>query len=160
MKTAICPGSFDPVTMGHIDIIERAAALFDKIVVAVMRNTRKATVFSAEERVDMLRLSLEHLPNVTVTSSDKLLASFFAEIGADVAVKGLRAMSDFEQEFQMALINRRLNSCMDTVFLTAAESHQYLSSSAVKEVARLGGSVSGLVPACVEQRVLDKLTGG
>ncbi|MDR0248531.1 MAG: pantetheine-phosphate adenylyltransferase [Oscillospiraceae bacterium] len=162
MKTAICPGSFDPVTMGHIDIIERAAALFDKLIVAVMHNSKKMSLFSTTERVEMLLLSLAHIPNTVVMYSDKLLADFIREVNADVAVKGLRAMSDFEQEFQMALINRRLNRQMDTVFLTAAEQHQYLSSSVVKEVARLGGCITGLVPVCVEERVLRKLcnTGG
>lgn len=157
MSTAICPGSFDPVTLGHLDIIERAASIFDRLIVAVMHNSSKRSLFAPEERVKLLRDSVTHLPNVEVLVSEKLLADFCAEQNAFVVVRGLRAMSDFEHEFQMALINRHLNPNMETVFLTAKETHQYLSSSVVKEVGRLGGDISDFVPAAALEGILQKL---
>jgi pantetheine-phosphate adenylyltransferase len=157
MRTAICPGSFDPITMGHLDIIERAAAVFDSLIVAVMHNADKRCLFTPEERVELLRASTAHLPNLSIVTSDKLLVNLCRETGAQTAIRGLRAMSDFELEFQMALINRRLYPQMETVFLTARETHQYLSSSVVKEVGRLGGDISEFVPSAALDGILRKL---
>ncbi len=156
MKTVVCPGSFDPVTNGHLDIIERAAALFDKVIVVVMVNAAKTPLFTTEQRVDMLRRSTAHLPNVTVDSHDGLLAAYAREQGATVIVKGLRALSDFEYEFQMALTNRQLNEELETVFLTATDDKMYLSSSLVKQVAAYGEDVSKFVPACILQDITEK----
>lgn len=149
MKIAVCPGSFDPVTNGHLDIIERACKLFDRVVVVVMVNNAKTPLFTTEQRVDMLRRSTAHLENVTVESHDGLLASYARQKGATAIVKGLRALSDFEYEFQMALTNRELNSSLETVFLTATDDKMYLSSSLVKQVASYGEDVSKFVPACI-----------
>ncbi len=157
MKTAICPGSFDPVTLGHIDIIERAARIFDHTIVVVMQNSRKTYNFTTEERSAMLRKVTAGLRGVTVESSDRLLAEVCAEKGEVVVVKGLRAVSDFELEFQMALMNRKLNRTLDTVFLTASESYQYLSSSVIKEVCSYGGDVSGLIPPEVHDEIVARL---
>lgn len=156
MKTVVCPGSFDPVTNGHLDIIERAAALFDRVIVVVMVNAAKTPLFTTEQRVDMLRRSTAHLPNVTVDSHDGLLAAYAREQSATVIVKGLRALSDFEYEFQMALTNRQLNEQLETVFLTATDDKMYLSSSLVKQVAAYGEDVSKFVPACILQDITDK----
>ncbi|MCL2030926.1 MAG: pantetheine-phosphate adenylyltransferase [Oscillospiraceae bacterium] len=157
MHTAICPGSFDPITMGHLDIIERAASIFDRLIIAVMRNSEKRCLFTPEERVELVRASTAHVKNVSVVVSDKLLVDLCRETGAQAAVRGLRAMSDFEHEFQMALINRRLYPDMETVFLTARETHQYLSSSVVKEVGALGGGISDFVPPAALEGILVKL---
>ncbi len=156
MKTVVCPGSFDPVTNGHLDIIERASALFDRVLVVVMVNAAKNPLFTTEQRVDMLRRSTAHLPNVTVDSYDGLLASYAKQQGATVIVKGLRALSDFEYEFQMALTNRELNHNLETVFLTATDDKMYLSSSLVKQVAQYGEDVSAFVPACILQDIQEK----
>ncbi|MCL2002496.1 MAG: pantetheine-phosphate adenylyltransferase [Oscillospiraceae bacterium] len=157
MKTAICPGSFDPVTLGHIDIIERAASIFDRTVVLVMQNSRKSYLFTPEERAAMLRKVTAALPNVTVETSDRLLAAACADMGDVVIVKGLRAVSDFEYEFQMALMNKKLNSGLDTLFLTASEHFQYLSSGVVKEVCSYGGDVSELVPKEIHEEIVSRL---
>ncbi|MBE6768610.1 MAG: pantetheine-phosphate adenylyltransferase [Ruminococcaceae bacterium] len=157
MRLAICPGSFDPVTNGHLDVIQRAARLFDKVVVLVAVNADKHGVFCAEERCDMLRRATAHLTNVEVASYDGLLADYARERHAAAIVKGLRAMSDFEYEFQMALTNRKLNDGVETVFLTTSTEYMYLSSSLVKEVARLGGDISEFVPPCVMNDILNKI---
>ena len=156
MKLAICPGSFDPVTCGHIDIIARAAAMFDKVIVVVMVNNNKQPLFSQEERVDLLRRATADLPNVEVDSYGGMLAEYAREKQATVIVKGLRAMSDFEYEFQMALTNRKLNSSVETVFLTTNAEYMYLSSSLVKQVASLGGDIQEFVPACIVEDILQK----
>ena len=156
MRLAICPGSFDPVTNGHLDVIQRAARLFDKVVVLVAVNAGKHGVFSHEERCDMLRRATAHLPNVEVDSYEGLLADYARERHAAAIVKGLRAMSDFEYEFQMALTNRKLNNEVETVFLTTSAEYMYLSSSLVKEVARLGGDIKEFVPPCVAQDIVNK----
>ena len=156
MKTVVCPGSFDPVTNGHLDIIERASALFDRVLVVVMVNAAKNPLFSTEQRVDMLRRSTAHLDNVTVDSYEGLLASYAKQQGATVIVKGLRALSDFEYEFQMALTNRELNHSLETVFLTATDDKMYLSSSLVKQVAQYGEDVSAFVPACILEDIQEK----
>ncbi len=156
MRLAICPGSFDPVTNGHLDVIQRASHLFDKVVVLVAVNADKYGVFTAEERCVLLRRATAHLPNVEVDSYDGLLADYARERNAAAIVKGLRAMSDFEYEFQMALTNRKLNDQVETVFLTTSTEYMYLSSSLVKEVARLGGDISEFVPSCVANEIVNK----
>lgn len=157
MKIAICPGSFDPVTFGHLDVIHRAAALFDKVIVTVMPNAAKHPLFSLAERADLLRRVTADLPHVEVDCYDGLLAEYARQRQANAIVKGLRAMSDFEYEFQMALTNRKLNAEVETVFLTTKAEHMYLSSSLVKQVASLGGDISGFVPAAILPDILSKI---
>lgn len=156
MRIAICPGSFDPVTNGHLDVIQRAAKLFDRVVVLVATNSEKRPLFTAEERRDLLCRVTADMPQVEVAVYGGLLADYAREIGAAAIVKGLRAMSDFEYEFQMALTNRKLYDGVETVFLTTTAEHMYLSSSLVKEVARLGGDISEFVPPMILQDILDK----
>ena len=158
MITAICPGSFDPVTQGHMDIVRRASRLFDRVIVVVMTNGAKAPLFTQAERVELLNRAVEEegLEHVVVDCYDGLLADYVELRQADVIVKGLRAMSDFEYEFQMALTNRKLNSRAETVFLTTTAEHMYLSSSLVKQVAGYGGDISDFVPACILPDILDK----
>ncbi|MDY3617535.1 pantetheine-phosphate adenylyltransferase [Agathobaculum sp.] len=146
MRTAIYPGSFDPVTLGHQDIIRRAAAVFDRLIVAVMHNQNKTPMFSVEERMEFLRRTTGGLDNVEIASFDGLLADYARRQGACAIIKGLRAVSDFEYEFQMALANRKLNPELDTVFLMTSAEYMYLSSSVVKDIAVHGGSVAGFVP--------------
>ncbi len=160
MKIAICPGSFDPITLGHLDIIRRASELFPRVIVAVMVNSKKQGLFSVEERAELISRVVKNLPNVTVEWSGDLLAKWTAEKGDCVVVKGLRAISDFESEFQMALINRKLNPKLETVFLPTSEEYLYLSSSIVREVCSLGGDISELVPAEILEDVQKKLARG
>ena len=160
MKTAICPGSFDPVTYGHLDIIQRAAELFDKVIVVVMTNASKSPVFTKEERVALIRRCTADIPNVEVESFDGLLADYVIQKQATAIVKGLRAMSDFEYEFQMALTNRKLCPQAETVFLTTKAEHMYLSSSLVRQVVRLGGDISEFVPACILPDIIKKIGKG
>lgn len=147
MKTAIYPGSFDPVTSGHLNIIRRAANIFDKLIVCVMVNAGKNPMFTQEERVELIRRVTGDLPNVEVDSSSELLAEYARRRGSCVVVKGLRAVSDFEAEFQMALINRRINPDLDTMFLTADSKYMYLSSSVIKELGTYGTELSDFLPA-------------
>ena len=148
MSIAICPGSFDPITLGHLNIIRRSSKIFDKVIVCIMYNSTKTSpMFSVEERVEMARKATEKYPNVSVESSSGLLAEYAKQYDGAVIVKGLRAASDFEYEFQMALINKKLNPDLETVFLTTRSENMYLSSSIVKQVATLGGDISGFVPA-------------
>ncbi len=157
MRTAICPGSFDPVTIGHLDIISRASQIFDKVVVAVLHNPRKSAVFTDTERVEMLESVVSQLPNVEVICHDGLLADLAEEIGASVIVKGLRAVSDFEYEFQMALANRKLNPKVETMFLTTSAENMFLSSSVVKQIASFGGDISSFVPAALCEKIAKRL---
>ncbi len=154
---AVCPGSFDPVTVGHIDIIKRASQMFSKVVVVVMQNRAKSPSFSVEEREEMLRLATTDLPNVTVDSYDGLLAQYAENIGAGAIVKGLRAMSDFEYEFQMALTNKKLNPNTETVFLTTRAENMYLSSSMVKQIGSMGGDISDFVPKIIHDKIVERL---
>lgn len=154
---AICPGSFDPVTVGHIDIISRAAQMFSKVVVVVMRNRDKSPCFSAEERVEMLRQATADIPNVQVDCYDGLLAQYAESIGARAIVKGLRAMSDFEYEFQMALTNKKLYPSAETVFLTTKAENMYLSSSMVKQIGSMGGDISDFVPKMIHKKIAERL---
>ncbi len=157
MSTAIYPGSFDPVTLGHLDIIKRAARQFDRLIVCVMVNSDKHGLFQPKERVEMIRRVTGDLPNVEVEMSPELLSDYAQKKGATMIVKGLRAVSDFEKECQMALINRKLNSELDTMFLPARQSFTYLSSSVVKEMARYRVSLHGFVPDEIAQEVQDKM---
>jgi pantetheine-phosphate adenylyltransferase len=153
---AIYPGSFDPLTNGHVDIIERGARLFDRIVVGVLINLEKSPLFTVPERVSIARSVFRDYANVEVDTFDGLLVDYARRKHATVIVRGLRAISDFEYEMQMALMNRRLNGDVETVFMMPAEPYTYLSSRLVKEVVALGGSVSGLVPRVVEDRLREK----
>jgi len=153
---AVYPGSFDPLTNGHVDIILRGARLFDRIVVALLVNAEKAPLFSMEERVEIARAVFRDLPNVEIDTFDGLLVDYVERRKAQVIVRGLRAVSDFEFEFQMALMNRRLNSKIETVFMMPAEQYSYISSRLIKEVFALGGRVHGLVPELVEARLRGK----
>ncbi len=153
MKIAICPGSFDPATNGHIDIIERSAKLFDKVIVAVLNNPNKQPLFSVEERVDILRKTCGSIENVEIDSFSGLLTEYAKSRNANAIVKGLRAVSDFEYELQMALMNKKLNPEVETVFMMTSSKYSYLSSSLVKEVARLGGCIRGLVPEVIESEI-------
>ena len=157
--TAICPGSFDPVTYGHLDIITRAAGMFKKVTVVVASNSRKNCSFSPEERVEMIKKSIPDLKNVEVVHYRGLLADYAAEIGANAIIKGLRAMSDFEYEFQMALTNKELNPNVETLFLTTSAQNMYLSSSMVKQIASMGGDISRFVPEVIKQDIINRITG-
>ena len=156
-KIAIYPGSFDPITYGHIDIIKRASLLFDEVIVAVARNLGKTPFFSEEERVGMIEEVIRELPSIRVDSFNGLLVDYARSIGAQAVIRGLRAVSDFEYEFQMALVNRKLDEHMITVFLMPHEKYSYLNSSIVKELARFNGEVSCFVPPHVEKQLLEKM---
>ena len=153
---AIYPGSFDPLTNGHVDIIQRGSRFFDRIVIAVLLNLEKSPLFTVPERVSIAREVFREMPNVEVDTFDGLLVDYARRKGASVIVRGLRAVSDFEYEMQMALMNRRLNQDVETVFMMPAEPYTYVSSRLVKEVVALGGTVHGLVPEVVEARLRDK----
>ena len=146
MSVAIYPGSFDPVTLGHLNIIKRASACFDKLIVCVMVNSNKHGMFTPDARVDLLRRSTKRFPNVEVDFSNELLAAYARRRGARVVGKGLRAVSDYEQEVQMALINRKLNPRLETMFLASSEKYTYLSSTIVKEMARYGADLAEFIP--------------
>ena len=150
MLRAIYPGSFDPITNGHLDVLARAARLFDEVIMAVANNQSKQVLFSVAERVELLNISCQHLPTVRVASFDGLLVDFARQSEAKAVIRGLRAVSDFEFEFQMALMNRSLEPGLEALFLMPSEEYSYISSRMVKEVARLGGEVSRFVPRCVE----------
>jgi pantetheine-phosphate adenylyltransferase len=151
--TAIYPGSFDPITNGHLDLIVRGCCLFDKLIVAILRNETKQPLFSVEERIEMLGEVVNCYPNVAVDSFDGLLVDYAAQNGATVLLRGIRAISDYEYELQMALMNRRLRPDIETVFMMASEAHSFISSRLVKEVFGLGGNIGGLVPPSVEVRL-------
>ena len=152
-RIAVCPGSFDPLTMGHVDIIERAARLFDRVIVAVLINQEKKPLFSLAERVEIIREVFAAHPNVEVDTFEGLLVDYAQQKHASVIIRGLRAVSDFEFEFQMALMNRHLSPNIETAFMMPAEQYTYISSRLIKEVFGLGGKIEGLVPPLVEQRL-------
>jgi pantetheine-phosphate adenylyltransferase len=154
---AVYPGSFDPLTNGHVDIISRGARLFDRIIVAMLVNAEKQPLFSMQERVEICREVFQHQANVEIDTFDGLLVDYVARRRAQVIVRGLRAISDFEYEFQMALMNRRLHGGVETIFMMPAEQYTYISSRLIKEVFSLGGRVDGLVPELVEARLRDKV---
>ena len=155
--TAIYPGSFDPITNGHLDLIERGSKIFDELVVAVLQNPEKQTLFSVAERVEMLRAVTAHCPNVSVDSFHGLLVDYAVRRQARVILRGIRAVSDYEYELQMALMNRKMDSNLETVFMMPAVAYSYLSSRLVREVCQLGGDVRGLVPPAVEERLRAKV---
>jgi pantetheine-phosphate adenylyltransferase len=157
---ALYPGTFDPITNGHLDLIQRGSALFDKLIVGILRNEEKKVLFSVADRIEMLNEVTCGLPNVEVGSFDGLLVDYAAECGASVILRGIRAVSDYEYELQMALMNRRLKPEIETVFLMASEAHSFISSRLVKEVIRLGGNISGLVPPSIEGRLRKRLLLG
>ena len=156
---AVYPGSFDPLTNGHVDIISRGARLFDRIIVAILVNREKTPLFTAAERVEIARVVFNDQPNVEVDTFDGLLVDYVIRRQAQVIVRGLRAVSDFEFEFQMALMNRRLNPAIETVFMMPSERYTFISSRLIKEVCALGGRVHGMVPEVVEARLREKLSG-
>ena len=156
-KTVICPGSFDPVTLGHLDVITRSSKLFDHVIVGVLVNSSKSPIFSIEERIELLKEVTQDLNNVEIVSFNGLLAQYCEEHGVDAIVKGLRAVTDFEYEFQMALTNKKLNPNLETLFLTAEANSMYLSSSMVREVASMGGDIRNFVPACIHDKIVDRL---
>jgi pantetheine-phosphate adenylyltransferase len=159
-KTAVCPGTYDPLTEGHRDIIIRCSKVFKKVILAISKNTRKKPLYSLEKRIDFARRSLSEIGNLQIIPFEGLLADLVAEIDAEVIVKGLRAISDFEYEFQMAQINKKLKPELETMFLVTNPRYAYLSSSAVKEVARFGGCITGLVPAEIEEEIVESFKNG
>jgi pantetheine-phosphate adenylyltransferase len=162
VKRAVCPGTFDPMTNGHLDIVERACGIFDEVVVAVALSPDKGggPLFTIDERVDMVTQATAHLPNATVRPFDSLLVDLARSVGATIIVKGLRAVTDFEREFQMAQLNYRIDDEIETMFIVAIPEYMYLSSSAVKEIAGHEGVVEGLVPANVNERLVERLRKG
>jgi pantetheine-phosphate adenylyltransferase len=160
MRTAIYPGSFDPLTNGHLDIIHRASKLFDRVIVAVATNEAKGPLFSVKERLALVKQALSIFPNAQADSFDGLLVSYAQEQKADVIIRGLRAVSDFEFEFQLALMNRKLDAQVETIFMMPRETYTFLSSRIVKEIARLGGNVEAFVPQHVRLALARKFRGG
>ena len=157
MKIAICPGSFDPITKGHLDIIARATTLFDKVIVLVAVNPSKRCSFTAEERLDMIRRSTTQMERVEVDTFSGLLADYVDQVGACAIVKGLRAVSDFEYEFQLVMANRKLHNKAETIFLTTSSEYMFLSSSFVKELAEFGGNIADFVPAEIVGDIMERL---
>ena len=157
MKIIIYPGTFDPITNGHLDITERAASLFDHVILAIANNPKKNSLFTLKERIYLIQTSISHLENVTVSSTDVLIVKFAEEMGAIALIRGLRSISDFEYEFQMALMNRSLAPEISTIFMMPNERYLHLNSTVVKEIAGLDGDISAFVPAIVEKKLKSKL---
>jgi pantetheine-phosphate adenylyltransferase len=159
MRTVIYPGSFDPLTNGHLDVVQRATKLFDRVIVAVARSESKHPLFTLEERLQMVAQAVRHLPHVEADTFDGLLIEYVERRSAQAVIRGLRAVSDFEFEFQLALMNRKLNERIETIFMMPRDTYTFLSSRIVKEIAGLGGDVSAFVPAHVRAALVEKLTG-
>lgn len=157
-KIAIYPGTFDPITNGHIDVIERALKIFDKVIVVIARNPKKQTLFTEEERIELIRESLKHLANIEVTATEKLTVEFARSVNANAIIRGIRAVSDFEYEFQIALMNRKLCPDVTTIFLMPNEKFTYLNSSIIRELAQYGADISDFVPPCVEKKLKEKFS--
>jgi pantetheine-phosphate adenylyltransferase len=157
MRTAIYPGSFDPLTNGHLDVIERAVKLFDRVVVAVAKNEGKQPLFTLEERLELVQGAIKNIPTAEADSFDRLLVDYVNQRNAQAIVRGLRAVSDFEFEFQLALMNRKLNEKVETIFMMPKDTYTFLSSRIVKEIARLGGDISAFVPPHVRSALMEKL---
>ncbi|MBC8014992.1 MAG: pantetheine-phosphate adenylyltransferase [Sporomusaceae bacterium] len=153
MRIAICPGSFDPVTNGHVDVFERSSKLFDVLIVAVFHNPNKKPLLDMEERVELLKIATEHIPNVRIDCFSGLLNEYARQQNSNVIVRGLRALSDFEYEFQRALLIKKIDPIIETVFIMASSEYSFISSSGIKELASFGGPITGLVPVCVEERM-------
>ena len=159
MKTIVYPGTFDPITNGHVDLAERASRLFDHVIVAIASSKKKEPLFNLKERIDLARQSLSHLDNIEVLGFDYLLVNFVKDQGADAILRGLRAVSDFEYEFQLANMNRALSPEIESIFLTPSEKLSYISSSLVKEIGSLGGDINAFVPPCVTTALAKKFNG-
>jgi pantetheine-phosphate adenylyltransferase len=157
VRIGVCPGSFDPVTCGHLDIFERASKMFDVLIVAVFHNPNKKPLFSMEERVELLRDATTHIPNIRVDGFSGLLNEYVHSQNSNVIVRGLRALSDFEYEFQRALLIKNVDPSMETVFMMTSSDYSFVSSSGIKELAKFGGAITGLVPRCIEQKVVERL---
>jgi len=157
-KIAIYPGTFDPITNGHIDVIERALKIFDKVIVVIARNPKKQTLFTEEERIELIRESLKHLANIEVTATEELTVEFARSVNANAIIRGIRAVSDFEYEFQIALMNRKLCPDVTTIFLMPNEKFTYLNSSIIRELAQYGADISDFVPPCVEKKLKEKFS--
>lgn len=160
MKTIVYPGTFDPITNGHVDLVERASRLFHRVIVAIASSRKKEPLFNLEERIDLATKSLSHLDNIEVLGFDYLLVNFVNDQGADAILRGLRAVSDFEYEFQLANMNRALSPDVESIFLTPSEKLSYISSSLVKEIGSLGGDINAFVPSCVTEALAKKLKAG
>ena len=159
MRTAIYPGSFDPLTNGHLDVLQRATKLFDRVIVAIAKNESKSPLFTINERLALVKQAIAHLPNAEADSFDRLLVEYAVKQKAQAIVRGLRAVSDFEFEFQLALMNRKLNENIETIFMMPKDTYTFISSRIVKEIARLGGDVSPFVPAHVQAALTKKFSG-
>lgn len=157
MRIAVCPGSFDPVTCGHLDIFERSSKMFDVLIVAVFHNPNKKPLFTMEERVEMLQAAVSHIPNVKVDAFSGLLHDFVRRQNSTIIVRGLRALTDFEYEFQRALLIKKIDPGMETVFMMTSSEYSFVSSSGIKEVAKFGGPITGLVPQCVEKKIVERM---
>ena len=160
MRTVLYPGSFDPVTNGHIDVIRRASALFDRVVVAVAHNSEKNALFTTAERIELIKKACPELTNIEVSTFDGLMVDSLKKFEASAVIRGLRAVSDFEYEFQMALMNRELNADCETLFMMPSPEYSFVSSRLIKEIAKCGGSIDKFVPPCVEEAMRQKFAGG
>ncbi len=156
MRIAVCPGSFDPVTNGHIDIFERASKMFDLLIVAVFHNPNKQPLFAMEERVQLLKMTTQHISNIRIDCFSGLLNEYARKQNAPVIVRGLRALSDFEYEFQRALMIKKIDPVIETVFMMTSSEYSFISSSGIKELAKFGGNISEMVPRCIEEALLEK----
>lgn len=157
MRIGVCPGSFDPVTNGHLDIFSRASKMFDVLIVAVFHNPNKKPLFTMEERVEMLHMATDDIPNIKVDSFSGLLNDYVRRQNSSFIVRGLRALSDFEYEFQRALLIKKIDPAMETIFMMTSSEYSFISSSGIKELAKFGGPITGLVPVCLEARIIQRI---